>query len=57
MAKFLPPITAVALHAKGAVLAHFALHRGCQAQEPAAFELAEDDDGEGPGLTKTDQDR
>ena len=51
------PITAVALHARGAVLAHVALHRGCHAQEPAAFELAEDDDGQGPGLTKIDQDR
>ena len=51
------PITAFALHARGAVLAHVALHRGCHAQEPAAFELAEDDDRECPGLTQIDQDR
>ena len=51
------PITAVALRARGDVLAHVALYRGCHAQERAAFELAEDNDGEGPGLTKIDQDR
>ena len=51
------PIIAVALHARGAVLAHVALHRGCHAQEPAAIELVEDDDGESSGLTQTDQDR
>ena len=51
------PITAVPLHARGAVLAHVALHRGCHVQEPAGFELAEDGDGKGPGLTQTDQDK